>query len=163
MLPVAWAAESVWQPPQPPLENTAAPFFESPVRWKAGTLGKVVPAGTEPTTVFGAGEETPSEPQPASTTAPSSAAAMTAVRRTAKDSNEPLRQPCAGTGRTPPLSTIRAMKRRSFGRDRGLSLRMLFTGGLLGLLYVVFAVVLFSVLNVGLAPLLIIVVGLAFF
>jgi heat shock protein HtpX len=40
---------------------------------------------------------------------------------------------------------------------------MLFTGGLLGLLYVVFAVVLFNVLNVGLAPLLVIVVGLAFF
>jgi heat shock protein HtpX len=55
------------------------------------------------------------------------------------------------------------MKRRSFGRDRGLSLRMLFTGGLLGLLYVVFAVVLFSVLNVGLAPLLVIVIGLAVF
>src|SRR5690349_17803260 len=55
------------------------------------------------------------------------------------------------------------MQRRSFGRDRGLSLRMLFTSGLLGLLYVVFAVVLFSVLNVGLAPMLLIVVGLAFF
>jgi heat shock protein HtpX len=40
---------------------------------------------------------------------------------------------------------------------------MLFTTGLLGLLYVVFAVVLFSVLKVGLAPLLIIVIGLAFF
>ena len=40
---------------------------------------------------------------------------------------------------------------------------MLFTSGLLGLLYVVFAVVLFSVLNVGLAPMLVIVVGLAFF
>jgi heat shock protein HtpX len=40
---------------------------------------------------------------------------------------------------------------------------MLFTGGLLGLLYVVFAVVLFSVLNVGLAPLLVIVIGLAVF
>src|SRR5438445_9603516 len=53
------------------------------------------------------------------------------------------------------------MKRRNFGRDRGLSLRMLFTGGLLGLLYVLFAVVLFSVLNVGLAPLLVIVIGLA--
>jgi heat shock protein HtpX len=60
-------------------------------------------------------------------------------------------------------STIRAMKRKNFGRDRGLSLRMLFTTGLLGLLYVVFAVVLFSVLKVGLAPLLIIVIGLAFF
>src|SRR5690349_19903994 len=55
------------------------------------------------------------------------------------------------------------MQRRSFGRDRGLSLRMLFTSGLLGLLYVVFAVVLFQVLNVGLAPMLLIVVGLAFF
>jgi heat shock protein HtpX len=40
---------------------------------------------------------------------------------------------------------------------------MLFTTGLLGLLYVVFAVVLFSVLKVGLAPMLLIVVGLAFF
>jgi heat shock protein HtpX len=38
---------------------------------------------------------------------------------------------------------------------------MLATGGLLGLLYVVFAVVLFSVLNVGLVPMLVIVVGLA--
>src|SRR5947209_11994015 len=55
------------------------------------------------------------------------------------------------------------MKRRSFGRDRGLSLRMLFTSTLLGLLYVIFAVVLFSVLKVGLAPMLLIVVGLAFF
>jgi heat shock protein HtpX len=55
------------------------------------------------------------------------------------------------------------MKRRSFGRDRGLSLRMLFTTSLLGLLYVVFAVVLFSVLKVGLAPMIVIVVAIAFF
>jgi heat shock protein HtpX len=40
---------------------------------------------------------------------------------------------------------------------------MLFTSGLLGLLYVAFAVVLFSVLKVGLAPMLLIVVGLGFF
>jgi heat shock protein HtpX len=53
------------------------------------------------------------------------------------------------------------VKRRNFGRDTGLSLRMLATGGLLGLLYVIFAVVLFSVLNVGLVPMLVIVVGLA--
>src|SRR5437868_5358799 len=53
------------------------------------------------------------------------------------------------------------VKRRSYGRDRGLSLRMLATGGMLGLLYVVFAVVLFSALNVGLAPMLVIVIGLA--
>jgi heat shock protein HtpX len=55
------------------------------------------------------------------------------------------------------------MQRKNFGRDRGLSLRMLFTGALLGLLYVVFAVVLFSVLKIGLVPMLLIVVGLAFF
>jgi heat shock protein HtpX len=54
------------------------------------------------------------------------------------------------------------MKRKNFGRDRGLSLRMLATGALLGLLYVGFAVVLFSVLNVGLVPMLVIVIGLAF-
>jgi len=58
---------------------------------------------------------------------------------------------------------MRAVKRRSYGRDRGLTLRMLFTSGLLGLLYVVFAVVLFSVLKVGLAPMLVIVVAMAFF
>jgi heat shock protein HtpX len=55
------------------------------------------------------------------------------------------------------------MKRKAFGRDAGLSLRMVFTGFLLGLLYVVFAVVLFNVLNVGLVPLLVIVIGLALF
>jgi heat shock protein HtpX len=55
------------------------------------------------------------------------------------------------------------MKRRSYGRDAGLSLRMLFSASLLGLLYVVFAVVLFNVLSVGLVPMLLIVVGLAFF
>ena len=55
------------------------------------------------------------------------------------------------------------MQRKNFGRDRGLSLRMLFTGALLGLLYVVFGVVLFSVLNFGLVPMLVIIIGLAFF
>src|SRR2546423_12943976 len=55
------------------------------------------------------------------------------------------------------------MKRRSYGRDAGLTVRMILTSGLLGLLYVVFAVVLFQVLNVGLVPMLVIVVGLAFF
>src|ERR1700756_3531122 len=58
---------------------------------------------------------------------------------------------------------MRAVKRKYYGRDRGLTLRMLTTGGLLGLLYVVFAVVLFSVLKIGLAPLLVIVIGLAVF
>ena len=55
------------------------------------------------------------------------------------------------------------MKRRSYGRDAGLSLRIVLTTTLLGLLYVVFAVVLFSVLKVGLAPMLVIVAALAFF
>jgi heat shock protein HtpX len=55
------------------------------------------------------------------------------------------------------------MKRRSYGRDAALSLRIVLTTTLLGLLYVVFAVVLFQVLNVGLIPMLVIVVGLAFF
>ena len=55
------------------------------------------------------------------------------------------------------------MERRNFGRDRGLSLRMVFTSFLLGLLYVVFAVVLFSVFNFGLVAMLVIVIGLAVF
>jgi heat shock protein HtpX len=55
------------------------------------------------------------------------------------------------------------MKRKTFGRDAGLSARMLLTGGLLGLLYVAFGVALFSVLNVGLVPMLVIVVGIAIF
>src|SRR5579864_1559046 len=53
------------------------------------------------------------------------------------------------------------MKRKSYGRDAGLTLRMLFTTGLLGLLYVVFALVLFYALNVGLVPMLAIIVGIA--
>src|SRR6266566_1358504 len=55
------------------------------------------------------------------------------------------------------------MKRRSYGRDAGLTVRMLLTSGLLGLLYVLFAVVLLNVLNVALIPMLVIVIGLAFF
>jgi heat shock protein HtpX len=55
------------------------------------------------------------------------------------------------------------MKRKSFGRDRGLTLRIIATSGLLGLLYLGFALVLLNVLNVGLAPMLVIVIGLAVF
>ena len=55
------------------------------------------------------------------------------------------------------------MKRKSYGRDAGLSARMALTTLLLGVVYVVFAVVLFSVLNVGLVPMLLIVLGLAGF
>ena len=55
------------------------------------------------------------------------------------------------------------MKRRSYGRDAGLTVRMLLTSGLLGLLYVAFAVVLISVLHVAFVPMLVIVVGIAVF
>jgi heat shock protein HtpX len=55
------------------------------------------------------------------------------------------------------------MKRRNYGRDAGLTIRMIVTTGMLGLLYVIFAVVLFNVLNVALVPMLVIVIGLAFF
>ena len=55
------------------------------------------------------------------------------------------------------------MKRQAYGRDRGLTLRMFLTTAGLGLIYVTFAVVLFSVLDVGLVPLILIVLGMAFF
>jgi heat shock protein HtpX len=53
------------------------------------------------------------------------------------------------------------MKRKAYGRDWGLTARMILTSGLLGLLYVTFAVVLFYFLNVGLVPMLVIVIGIA--
>jgi heat shock protein HtpX len=55
------------------------------------------------------------------------------------------------------------MKRRTFGRDAGLTIRMLATTGLLGLLYVAFGAVLISYLNVGILPMVLIIGGLAFF
>src|ERR671928_1298510 len=55
------------------------------------------------------------------------------------------------------------MKRKAYGRDAGLSLRMLLTSSLLGLLYVAFALVLFYVFNAGLVAMLVIVIGLAIF
>ena len=55
------------------------------------------------------------------------------------------------------------MKRRTYGRDGGLILRMLATTGLLGLLYVVFGAVLINVLNFQILPMVLIIAGLAFF
>src|SRR5881227_1953722 len=55
------------------------------------------------------------------------------------------------------------MKRRSYGRDAGLTVRMLLTSGLLGLLYVVFGLVLLQFAGVSLVPMIVIVVGIAFF
>jgi heat shock protein HtpX len=54
------------------------------------------------------------------------------------------------------------MKRKAYGRDAGLSLRMLLTSSMLGLLYVLFALVLFYVLNAGLVLMLVIVGVIAF-
>src|SRR5919108_6027556 len=53
------------------------------------------------------------------------------------------------------------MKRSAFGRDAGLTLRLVATSGLLGLLYVVFGAVLISYLNVGILPMVLIVGGIA--
>ncbi len=55
------------------------------------------------------------------------------------------------------------MKRRNYGRDAGLTSRMLFTTFLLGLLYVVFGLVLFKVVHFAIAPVFVILFGLAFF
>jgi heat shock protein HtpX len=55
------------------------------------------------------------------------------------------------------------MKRKAYGRDAGLSLRMLLTSFMLGLLYVAFALVLFYVLNAGLIFMLVIVIGMGLF
>jgi heat shock protein HtpX len=54
------------------------------------------------------------------------------------------------------------MKRKAYGRDAGLSLRMLLTGSMLGLLYVLFALVLFYVLNAGVVLMAVIVGVIAF-
>src|SRR5256886_10063531 len=55
------------------------------------------------------------------------------------------------------------MKRKAYGRDAGLTLRMLLTSSLLGLLYVAFALVLFYVFNAGLVLMVVIVGGMAIF
>ncbi len=55
------------------------------------------------------------------------------------------------------------MKRKSYGRNAGLTIRMLATTALLGLVYVIFAAVLLVFLKVGLVPMLVIVIGIAFF
>jgi heat shock protein HtpX len=55
------------------------------------------------------------------------------------------------------------MKRKAYGRDTGLTLRLLFTGGLLGLVYVVFAALLISFIGGGFIVGLVIVAALAVF
>jgi heat shock protein HtpX len=54
------------------------------------------------------------------------------------------------------------MKRKAYGRDAGLTLRMIFTSSLLGLLYVAFALALFYILNAGLVLMVVIVGAMAF-
>jgi heat shock protein HtpX len=53
------------------------------------------------------------------------------------------------------------MKRKSYGRDAGLTIRMLFTSGLLGLLYVGFALALLYFAHLQLAPMLVIIIAIA--
>jgi heat shock protein HtpX len=53
------------------------------------------------------------------------------------------------------------VKRRGLGRDGGLTARILLTSGLLGLLYVVFGTILILYLQVGVAPMVLIVGALA--
>src|SRR5438034_9205055 len=75
-------------------------------------------------------------------------------------------EPSERSGRAsadPPSATIEHVKRRSYGRDAGLTVRMILTSGMLGLLYVIFALVLFQFVGVGLVPMLVIVIGLAIF
>ena len=55
------------------------------------------------------------------------------------------------------------MKRKALGRDTGLSLRMLATSGLLGLLYVVFFLVLLQVTGAGIYVALVLVGAIAIF
>src|SRR6266545_1041873 len=76
----------------------------------------------------------------------------------------PVRSSPVTTIASDPLKEKRSsMKRKAYGRDAGLTLRMVLTTGLLGLVYVAFAVLLFQFLNFGLLPMILIVVGLAFF
>ena len=53
------------------------------------------------------------------------------------------------------------MKRKTYGRDAGLSARMVLTTFLLGLLYVVFFVVLYQLLNLGIGLVILLIGGLA--
>jgi heat shock protein HtpX len=54
------------------------------------------------------------------------------------------------------------MRRKAFGRDRGLSARLFLTLFLLGALYVVFFVVLVNVFQLGIVPMVVLLGGLAF-
>ncbi|HXV57532.1 MAG TPA: zinc metalloprotease HtpX [Gaiellaceae bacterium] len=54
------------------------------------------------------------------------------------------------------------MQRKAFGRDRGLSTRMFLTMFLLGALYVAFFVVMISIFELGIVPMVLIIGGLAF-
>src|SRR5687768_442891 len=81
---------------------------------------------------------------------------------------EPIARAAAARAGGATISAIRwvaeelgAMKRKAYGRDAGLTARMFLTSGMLGLVYVVFAVVLFELLNAGLVLMLVIVGGMA--
>jgi heat shock protein HtpX len=129
----------------------------------------VCAVGTVPCTVAGRGETVCSPPQPASAqTSPARTRARARIGRRVywKAHVEP---PLSGPEQQerqnynfgePLQGETTLMKRKAFGRDAGLTVRMLVTSGLLGLLYVAFALVLFYVLNAGLGLMLVIVIGI---
>src|SRR3954464_15338358 len=55
------------------------------------------------------------------------------------------------------------MKRRSYGRDFGLSIRMLATTAMLGFLYVLFGIALIEFAGVGFVPMIVIILGISLF
>ena len=55
------------------------------------------------------------------------------------------------------------MKRKAYGRDFGLSARMLLTTFLLGALYVAFFIVMVQIFDFGLVPMIVLLGALAFF
>src|SRR5579871_3637178 len=98
-MPVECAAASVWQPPQPALAKIAAPFAGLHLRWKAGTIGKLDP----PPHLFfgmhatGVADPTPCDWHAASAEALKRRAAMRAIRRNGRDSNEAVRPTAVGS------------------------------------------------------------------
>src|SRR5262245_15257872 len=135
-VPFEPAGVNVWQLPQPLASKTALPAAASPFTSAGG-------AGVLPTTLVGVGVVTVPGPHPAATT---SSTAIGASRRTRASLYRPKSGSPGRRARRAPGGGMRGtgrydcpMKRATYGRNTGLTLRMLLTGSLLGLLYVVFA------------------------
>src|SRR5579864_4842050 len=89
MVPVAWAAASVWQPAQPAFWKIDAPAAGSPLSFDAGVTGAVGAAASVPTTVTATGLTVPSEPQAEAMSTTASEKAIRIARRTRRDSTWP--------------------------------------------------------------------------